>query len=88
MKTFTINNFSDHIWFLKFRDPKSSHNFSTLAISGKRPEWIVAAELVETSRLFGRCVGAIRADWIEPLARHVSITLFLIASALSSECYL
>ena len=32
------------------------------------PDWIVAAELVETSRLWGRTVARIDPRWIEPLA--------------------
>ncbi len=35
------------------------------------PEWIVCAELVETSRLFARTVAKIEPEWIEPLARHL-----------------
>lgn len=31
-------------------------------------EWVVAAELVETSRLFGRMVACIDPRWIEPIA--------------------
>ena len=30
--------------------------------------WIMAAELVETSKLYGRCVAPIQVDWLEPLA--------------------
>jgi ATP-dependent helicase HrpA len=38
----------------------------------KRPgRWIVVAELVETSRLFGRGIAAIEPQWIEPLAGHL-----------------
>lgn len=33
-----------------------------------QPEWIVAAEIVETSRLFARTVARIEPEWIEPLA--------------------
>lgn len=33
-----------------------------------RPEWIVAAELVETGRMWGRMVARIDPSWIEPLA--------------------
>lgn len=40
-------------------------------IAGKGPEWVVAAELVETSRLFGRYVAAVSPEQIERLARHV-----------------
>ena len=32
----------------------------------------MAAELVETSRLFARTVAAIEPHWIEPLAKHLT----------------
>ena len=32
------------------------------------PAWIMAAELVETSRLYARSVAAIEPEWVEPLA--------------------
>ncbi|NUM36693.1 MAG: ATP-dependent RNA helicase HrpA [Candidatus Brocadiae bacterium] len=35
------------------------------------PEWVVCAELVETSRLFARTVAKIEPDWIEPLAKNL-----------------
>jgi ATP-dependent helicase HrpA len=35
------------------------------------PDWIVAAELVETSRLWARTVASIEPEWIEPLAAHL-----------------
>ncbi|MEX0654453.1 MAG: ATP-dependent RNA helicase HrpA [Phycisphaeraceae bacterium] len=37
----------------------------------KKPKWIVAAELVETSQLFARTVARINPDWIEPIAGHL-----------------
>ena len=38
----------------------------------KRPgRWIVAAELVETTRLFGRCMATIEPQWIEEIGRHL-----------------
>lgn len=37
----------------------------------QRPKWIVAAELVETSRRYARTVARIDPAWIEPLARHL-----------------
>ncbi len=37
----------------------------------RKPRWIVSAELVETSRLFGRMVAQIESHWIEPLAQHL-----------------
>ncbi|MEA3503262.1 MAG: ATP-dependent RNA helicase HrpA [Actinomycetota bacterium] len=35
------------------------------------PEWLMAAELVETSRLWARGVVAVRPDWIEEAAKHL-----------------
>ncbi len=40
-------------------------------VAKKPPRWIVAAELVETRRVFARTVGEVRPEWIEPLARHL-----------------
>lgn len=38
----------------------------------RTPAWVMAAELVETSRLFARTVAAIEPHWIEPLAQHLT----------------
>ena len=35
------------------------------------PKWLVAAEIVETSRVFARMVARIEPEWIEPLAEHI-----------------
>ncbi|WP_448565461.1 ATP-dependent RNA helicase HrpA [Thalassotalea ganghwensis] len=40
-------------------------------IAKKPPKWIMAAELVETSRLFARIAAKIEVNWIEPLAKHL-----------------
>ncbi len=37
----------------------------------KRPRWVVAAELVETSRLYARTVARIEPEWVEGLAGHL-----------------
>lgn len=37
-----------------------------------RPKWIVAAELMETTKLYARCVAKIEPDWIEPLAKGLT----------------
>ncbi len=37
----------------------------------KRPLWIVAAELVETSRRYLRTNGRVEPEWIEPAAAHL-----------------
>ena len=36
----------------------------------KPPKWTMVAELVETSRLWGRIAARIEPEWIEPLAQH------------------
>ncbi|MBM7341236.1 ATP-dependent RNA helicase HrpA [Pantoea coffeiphila] len=37
----------------------------------KPPKWTIVAELVETSRLWGRIAARIEPEWIEPLAQHL-----------------
>jgi ATP-dependent helicase HrpA len=37
----------------------------------KPPRWVMAAELVETSRLWARVVARIEPEWVEPLAGHL-----------------
>ncbi len=37
-----------------------------------RPKWVMAAELMDTSKLYARCVAKIEPDWIEPLARGLT----------------
>ena len=37
----------------------------------KPGKWLVAAELVETSRLFARCVASIDPKWLEDLGAHL-----------------
>ncbi|MBU3022696.1 ATP-dependent RNA helicase HrpA [Aestuariibacter sp. A3R04] len=37
-----------------------------------QPKWVIAAELVETSRLFARMNAKIDPAWVEPLAKHVT----------------
>jgi len=37
----------------------------------KRPRWVMAAELVETSRLWGRVAARIEPEWAESLAGHL-----------------
>ncbi|MCE0767198.1 ATP-dependent RNA helicase HrpA [Pseudonocardia kujensis] len=41
------------------------------ALAKKPPRWVMAAELVETSRLWARTVARIEPEWIEPLAGHL-----------------
>src|SRR5574338_349413 len=45
------------------------HPGSTLAKQAGK--WIVCAELVETSRLFGRCLAKIEPEWLEEVGGHL-----------------
>ncbi|WP_163931577.1 ATP-dependent RNA helicase HrpA [Paraferrimonas sp. SM1919] len=45
--------------------------FPGSSLAKKGPKWLMAAELVETSRLFGRMCGQIKPEWLEPLASHL-----------------
>jgi len=40
-------------------------------LAKKNPKWLMAFELVETSRLFARSVARIDPRWIEPVAGHL-----------------
>ncbi|MEV4498477.1 ATP-dependent RNA helicase HrpA, partial [Micromonospora arborensis] len=45
--------------------------FPGSALFKKPPRWVMAAELVETSRLWGRIAGRVEPEWVEPLAQHL-----------------
>ena len=46
--------------------------FPNSVLFKKQPKWVMAAELVETSKLWGRMVAEIDPEWIEPLAEHLT----------------
>ena len=45
--------------------------FPGSGLFAKQPKWLMAAELVETTRLYARGVAAIEPEWVEPLAGHL-----------------
>ena len=45
--------------------------FPGSGLAKKPPRWVMAAELVETSRLFARTVARIEPEWALPLASHL-----------------
>ncbi len=45
--------------------------FPGSGLARKQPQWVMAAELVETSRLWARVNAKIEPGWIEPLAGHL-----------------
>ena len=46
--------------------------FPNSVLFKKQPKWVMAAELVETSKLWGRMVAEIEPEWIEPIAEHLT----------------
>ena len=46
--------------------------FPNSVLFKKQPKWVMAAELVETSKLWGRMVAEIEPEWIEPIAEHLA----------------
>ncbi|MCK3655639.1 ATP-dependent RNA helicase HrpA [Pasteurellaceae bacterium Macca] len=46
--------------------------FPNSTLFKKQPKWVMAAELVETTKLWGRMAAKIEPEWIEPLAVHLS----------------
>ncbi len=47
------------------------HLFPASALFKAKPKWVMAAELVETTRLYARDVAAIQPEWIEQEAPHL-----------------
>jgi ATP-dependent helicase HrpA len=47
------------------------HRHPGAHLSKKPGRWIVAAELVETTRLFGRGIAAIEPQWLEQVGAHL-----------------
>ena len=45
--------------------------FPGSGLFGRQPKWVLAAELVETTRLYARTVAAIRPEWVESMAGHL-----------------
>jgi len=41
------------------------------ALVKKAGRWVIAAELVETSRLYARCIAKIEPEWIEKIGAHL-----------------
>ena len=58
------------------RDYKGARGSRFFAFPGsslfeQQPKWIVAAELVETTRLYGRTLAMVQPRWIESMAGHL-----------------
>ena len=66
----------DEDWYLGARGIRF-HRHPGTHLSKKPGRWIVAAELVETTRLFGRGIAAIEPQWLPGIAAHVIKTQLL-----------
>ena len=50
--------------------PHPGASFSK-ALGKKTGKWIVCAELVDTTRVFGRCIARIEPEWLEEVGAHL-----------------
>ena len=48
------------------------HLWPGSGVFGAKPKWVIAAEVVETNRRYGRTVARIDPTWIEPLSKHLA----------------
>jgi ATP-dependent helicase HrpA len=56
-----------------YNGPRSRafHIFPGSGLFGKSPQWLMAAEIVETSKTYARINAAIKPEWIEAAAAHL-----------------
>ncbi len=47
------------------------HLFPGSALFSKSPRWVMAAELVRTTKLYARCVAKVQPEWIEQVGAHL-----------------
>jgi ATP-dependent helicase HrpA len=66
----------DEDWYLGARGIKFWRHPGA-HLSKKPGRWLIAAELVDTTRLFGRGLAAIEPQWIPPIAGHLLKTQLL-----------
>ena len=50
---------------------RTFHIFPGSGLFGRRPQWLMAAEIVETSKTFARVNAVIKPEWIEAQAAHL-----------------
>src|SRR5262245_59869089 len=47
------------------------HLFPGSTLFNRKPQWLMAAEIVETTKLYARTIAPIRPEWVERLAPHL-----------------
>ncbi|MBB5018772.1 RNA helicase HrpA [Chitinivorax tropicus] len=45
--------------------------FPGSGLKKSRPKWVLTSELVETTKLYARCVAKIEPEWVEPIAKTI-----------------
>jgi ATP-dependent helicase HrpA len=50
---------------------RTFHIFPGSGLFGRRPQWLMAAEIVETSKTYSRTNAVIKPEWIEAAATHL-----------------
>ena len=50
---------------------RTFHIFPGSGLFGKKPQWLMAAEIVETSKTYARINAVIKPEWIEAQAAHL-----------------
>ena len=50
---------------------RTFHIFPGSGLFGKKPQWLMAAEIVETSKTYARVNAVIKPEWIEAQAAHL-----------------
>jgi len=50
---------------------RTFHIFPGSGLFGRRPQWLMAAEIVETSKTYSRTNAVIKPEWIEAVATHL-----------------
>lgn len=65
-----IGNKSDTFEYTGVRGRKF-HLFPGSTTFHKKPAWVVAAEIVETTKVYARTVAMVQPEWIEQAAKHL-----------------
>ncbi len=72
-----LSGLVSHVGFnIEGREYQGSHGKRFMIFPGsglvkRKPKWLMAAEIVETSRLYARQVAMIKPEWVEQVARHL-----------------
>lgn len=72
-----LSGLVSHVGFnIEAREYQGSHGKRFMIFPGsglfkKKPKWLMAAEIVETSQVYARTVATIKPEWVEQIASHL-----------------